>query len=104
MMRYHSRHIVGFTDEDNKELPGKPRRILKLDYLNNTKITQSDWVDLPNMQMPMARLLKIFKHIGDYSIAALLINHYAVPLVGNFCKNTNFAEFFIAQLTAFWGG
>ncbi|MEH1911471.1 MAG: hypothetical protein V7L05_02855 [Nostoc sp.] len=32
----------------------------------------------------MARLLKIFKHIGNYSIAALLINHYKKlhPLVG----------------------
>jgi hypothetical protein len=52
----------------------------------------------------MARLLKIFKHIGNYSIAALLINHDEVLLVGNFCKNTNFAEFFIAQLAAFWSG
>ncbi len=56
------------------------------------------------MQMPMARLLKIFKHIGNYSIAALLINNYAVFLVGNLCKNPDFAEFFVAQLAAFWSG
>lgn len=101
-MQHNSTHIVGFTSEYNKPLPGKPSPTFKLDYLHNTKPTQSDWVDLPNMQMPMARLLKIFKHIGNYSIAALLINHYAVLLVGNFCKNPDFTEFFVAQLAAFW--
>ncbi|MHC5772529.1 hypothetical protein [Nostoc sp.] len=39
----------------------------------------------------MARLLKIFKHIGNYSIAALLINHIknSIPLWVEFLGMAN---------------
>jgi hypothetical protein len=40
MMLHNSTHIVGFSSEDNKSLPGKPRCTFKLDYLQNTKPTQ----------------------------------------------------------------
>ena len=33
MMHCNNWHIVGFSSEDNKLLPGKPRRTFKLNYL-----------------------------------------------------------------------
>ncbi|QFS46523.1 hypothetical protein GXM_04004 [Nostoc sphaeroides CCNUC1] len=37
-MQCNSAYIVGFTSEDNKSSPGKPRRTLKSDYLITQKL------------------------------------------------------------------
>lgn len=42
MTQHNIPYFVGFSSEDNKLLPGKPRRTFKLDYLHKTKPTQSN--------------------------------------------------------------